>query len=103
MEWLIIACLVFIYVLINEKFNLLIAEVRKMGKEKVRGDKMNELLKKHIGKKCTYKGVKNYSVEVNEKTIIDVDEEWISFQSEDKKGNLVTKVLRIEDTKVLGY
>ena len=66
---------------------------------KLRGDnyKMSKIINELKGKRCN---IETDEIIINETfncTILDTDDEWIKFTYTDKKNNLITKILRIEE------
>ncbi len=57
---------------------------------------MSKLINDLVGKKCTIIAGDSFETK-QECTIIDADDEWVKIQYVDKKSNLITKLMRIED------
>lgn len=101
MEYLgIIALLLLLcYISYPGRVRKLERKVKKLGTRQSGGSAMSKLISQLIGKNCTLKTDENLdfsgSSELN-CTILDADDEWIQCRCTDKKGNVTTRILRID-------
>lgn len=101
MEWIGLICLAIVlcYSAYPGKVNKLERKVKKLEKKREGGISMSKIISELVGKECKITTeaalALSGSVEVLAK-ILDVDDEWIKFTYTDKKGNVKTKILRIE-------
>lgn len=103
MEW--IGVLSFLMVLcysdLPQKVKRLEAQVKKCQLEKKGGKEMSKLISELVGKKCTIitfgKAAQLTGVTKLNCTVLEADEEWIKISYTEKKGNIKTKILRIDE------
>lgn len=84
------------YINLPSKVNRLSSEVKKL-KSSVKGkNKMSEMLKELEGKMCKITTEGSFAGPVECK-VINVDDDWMKITYTDKKGNINTKIIKIDN------
>ena len=88
----------------SNKLKRMQGRIKSLERKRKGNKRMSQFLKEMIGKKPTIMsesiGTKNWLVKwlVNW-LVVDVDEEWVKLSMTDKKGQIKTKLIRIEDIR----
>ena len=71
----------------------------KLLERKLRGEnEMSNLIKALVNKECVIMLEEEFS-QIIKGTVLDVDDEWVKIIIKDKKGNIKTKLIRIDGIK----
>ncbi len=97
MEFWVICIAIVFYISIEKKVKKVNRKIKKL--EKIKGDEsMSKLIKDLVGKKCTI--LRSDDVVIGKLPvydILDVDDEWVKVTTKDKKNNVYTRIIRIDD------
>lgn len=86
------------------KVNHLETKVKRLNKVLLINNKgesiMSKLINDLVGKKCVIKsdiGLEMFSNDMIECKVLEADEDWIKIEYNEKKGNLVTMLMRVDN------
>ena len=86
----------------TSRLNKLEAKIRKINNQKKGANIMSKMINELVDKQCKIV-LSSGDVEISFSDpaitckVLDVDDEWMKIQFEDKKKNVITKIIRIDD------
>lgn len=101
MEWVGFACLAIMlcYSAYPGKVRKLESKVKKLQLKQKGVSGMSKIISELVGKNCIIETDEALQFVGDTKvkcTVLDVDDEWMKFSYADKKGNVKTKIMRID-------